>query len=1306
MITDNSEKQRHIDWLADQDTQRLLVASGYFEPRIWRNPRTGDGIADSLRDLKEFKLLLGSKPSSDVGQAGMEYLDLGAQVNLEAKAIAEKFLSDQGISPNDIDTLRVLNRLEFNREHQKLVKQLVHWLKGETGTDVQIRYWASDFLHAKLILALDDDGKGTASVGSSNFTPAGLGFSKKVGDQITGNRELNLITVDEETVKELSGWFEAHWNAMSDPGDLDFEPHPFTIDWKPRLIQLLHESKFGDKRHDPRLVFLKVLYEYFEARYGPEGALREIGVELTDLQKRSFRQSIHHLERFNGVLIADAVGLGKTFTGLALLDHYLSQRKPGRKPRALIICPAQLRGMWESKTRLLNINVHDFVTMEQLGRMSYADEESEEEPEFHELLAEYGDHDIILVDEAHNFRNMWTKRFQNLMKLMQGGNPDKKLILMTATPINLDLNDLKHQILLLARGHPQYYRSIGVTNIESFFRRVIDTDAETPADIYQMLENVLVRHSRIDVLRDKERGITHYIPIDGGNVPVTFPERKLFRIDYDLAAVYGGEAVFNDLKEWLVSLKHAPYDIEEYLDLDEDEKKKRRGSMGHLMTVMLLKRLESSSYAFELSIQMFRDYLSIFKEVVLTHRKVLSSKAFRRFQSVIAAQGHDTEEASEILALEAAQKIIDEQFGVDYNELDDLEWDIFEQEKFKLAVDYDIEIYDKVLNLLKKSKDEWIEQVKKGEHPELGVGRTTSLGEALEGGLVTDLKIESFKQAYLNGLVAQDERPVQVFVTDPNTHGREERMIRYPARPEMPPIKDNADGKIVIFCYFRDTAKFLYDAVINDAGFLEAAGLKTEEVALVHGGTSKGPHSPFSDSANRRGQTRSEVLWRFSPVSNIDANNPNQIKKKGLWNEHPVKLLITTDVLSEGQNLQDSQGLANFDLHWNPVRMIQRVGRVDRLFSKHDHLHIVNVFPDVHLEGIMDLVGRIMRRSQVIDSIIGLDGSTLGEEIEGVTYHDRTRIWECDEEVLDDLERVQDFASIDEMRFPLLDFLAEERETARGTLAGMQMGVHSRVLGYHRVAKAEKDKGVFLSFKVGRESDGSLLHEWLWWPASTIPAMSEEDKVTRSLELLALMNVGLSKEQESELDQLWKPDGSPLSSKPRIYPEIYVENCDAEIWEGEWVDDRLKHWIWPLAEASIRHIIREGMAIGQKDRLAKKTKTGLNQKLAPVIRQYTAGFSPKRRADPVRLKRVMQLVDENRIPGSEPYRKLLKELAEEETLHESNPLDNPEPDFAAFIHRVDQQLARDRIWTAADLIRTVDAINRNDIQLVAFLVIN
>ncbi len=135
----------------------------------------------------------------------------------------------------------------------------------------------------------------------------------------------------------------------------------------------------------------------------------------------------------------------------------------------------------------------------------------------------------------------------------------------------------------------------------------------------------------------------------------------------------------------------------------------------------------------------------------------------------------------------------------------------------------------------------------------------------------------------------------------------------------------------------------MYDAIINDEDFLRSAGIEKEEVAILHGGSPKGPSDPFRTNTYD-GLSRHEVLWRFSPNSNIDADTPGKKKRKAKWSTHPIKLLISTDVLSEGQNLQDSQGLINFDLHWNPVRMVQRVGRIDRLFSVHDKLHIVNVF--------------------------------------------------------------------------------------------------------------------------------------------------------------------------------------------------------------------------------------------------------------------------------------------------------------------------------------------------------------------------
>jgi hypothetical protein len=1306
MITDNSENQRQIDWLAAQDAERLLVASGYFEPRIWRNPRTSDGIADSLKNLKEFKLLLGSKPSSDVGQAGLDHLDISERVSVEAKEVAQRFLDGQGVSIDDIDTLQVLNRLEFNKEHQALVKQLVFWLEGGTGTDVQIRYWASDFLHAKLILAFDENGNGAASVGSSNFTPAGLGFSKKNGDKVTGNRELNLISVDETTIKELNVWFDEHWDAMSDVGGLDAETKPITVDWKPRLIELLKESKFGDKRHDPHHVFLKILYEYFETRYGPEGALQDIAVSLSGLQKQSFRQAIHNLERFNGVIIADAVGLGKTYTGLAILDHYLGQRRPGHNPRALIICPAQLLTMWKTKTKLLNINVHDFESMEKLGRMDYADSEDDEEEidvEFHELLDKFGEHDIILVDEGHNFRNMHTKRYQNLMKLMQGGNPDKKLVMLTATPINTDVNDLKHQILLLARGHPQYYRSVGITNLESFFRRYTDQSAETPADIYQLLEHVLVRHSRLDVVRDKERGKTHYIENSvGERIPITFPDRQLFRIDYDLAGVYGGLDIFERLKHLLSSLKHAPYNMEDYLELDEEEKKKRRGSLSVLMTVMLLKRLESSSFAFEKTVSWFQTYLEFFRGMVLEKGKVMKSSAFRRFQNAIAALGHDSEESAQIIALEAAEAIITDLFGTEHDGFIDLEPGL-NQTTFSAAVDHDLAIYSEVLGIVEDARNTWQNAVMDGTQKDFDIGRDSPLKTAIENGLVTDLKVESFKSAYLNGLGAEDERLVTMQI--PTKEGTESKTVRYPARPQLPPLKNNANGKNIIFCYYRDTAQFLYEAIINDDDFLNSAGIKKEEVAILHGGSPKGPSDPFS-TTTYDGISRHEVLWRFSPNSNIDVDTPGKKKRKEKWNTYPVKLLISTDVLSEGQNLQDSQGLINFDLHWNPVRMVQRVGRIDRLFSAHDKLYIANVFPDTALEGLMNLVGRIMERSKTIDKIIGMDGSVLGEELSGKTYQEHQRLLACDDDVLDELERIADFASIDEMRFPLMDFLADEGEGARGVLSKMQFGVHSRALGLHRVSRNAKDKGVFLSFKIGKDNDIAQQHEWLWWPASTIPAMSDKNIINDSLALLNLENEGWTKEQESELDSIWKPVGSPITSKTNIFSDINIAKTDEVIWSEEWGNDELKHWIWPIVEESIRYIIRERTEIIQKDKIARKQKTGLNKSLAPIIRNYQNITSQRRRADPVRVKRISQLIDDNRIPSSKPYTNLVKQFSEMEKMHEGDSDANAEPDFGWFIHELDKLLERDRIYAAAKIIRSVEAIRRENLQLVAYLVVN
>ena len=173
-----------------------------------------------------------------------------------------------------------------------------------------------------------------------------------------------------------------------------------------------------------------------------------------------------------------------------------------------------------------------------------------------------------------------------------------------------------------------------------------------------------------------------------------------------------------------------------------------------------------------------------------------------------------------------------------------------------------------------------------------------------------------------------------------------------------------------------------------------------------------------------------------------------------------------------------------------------------------------------------------------------------------------------------------------------------------------------------------------------------------------------------------------------------------------MFNDINIANTDESLWSEEWGSDELKHWIWPIVEESIRYIIRDRMEIIQKDRIARKQKTGLNKTLAPIIRNYQNITTQRRRADPVRIKRISQLIEDNRIPSSKPYKQLVKQFSEMEQTHKGDPNANPEPDFGWFVHELDNLLERDRIYAAAKIIRSVEAIRRENLQLVAYLVIN
>jgi SNF2 family DNA or RNA helicase len=278
-------------------------------------------------------------------------------------------------------------------------------------------------------------------------------------------------------------WFEKFWNDKS-----------VDHDYKDKLIDALNASKFGSKAYTPYQVFLKALYELFKEDTLPDTSIRT-SLELASFQQEGFERAVRLLELHRGCIVADAVGLGKTYIGLRVLDHYLiKDKRPGYVPRALVVCPAQLRDLvWLKKLDEFGIKA-DVLSQEEISRKTFD-------------IRRYNKHDIIVVDESHNFRNSATNRYINLQKLIGSGKRNKRVLLLTATPLNTSIYDLYHQILLLTRNTERYYQEWGIPNLKTYFKAL----AKGEAEITELLFQTMVRRSRQDVIKRQLAGEQIYI---------------------------------------------------------------------------------------------------------------------------------------------------------------------------------------------------------------------------------------------------------------------------------------------------------------------------------------------------------------------------------------------------------------------------------------------------------------------------------------------------------------------------------------------------------------------------------------------------------------------------------------------------------------------------------------------------------------------------------------------------------------------------------------------------------------------------
>jgi len=922
--------------LQQHEGHSLDVATAYFNAGGWQLLR------DGLGKLGSFRLLLGDEPEagSDLGLR-----EIGAQ---PVKGL-----------------IRELAGENFNAQTLRLVEDLVAFLRQPR---VQVRLYTKGFLHAKCYLFYSGGGFArfapvAAIVGSSNFTRPGLQSNKELNlvhranlspqeinsAQLRGvleNADRKLLgTIDAASfsvaanapgvlaIAQLADWYERQWEAARD--------------FKDELIDLLDASKFGRKAYTPYQVYMKAIFEYFrddlEGERAGSAAARSV-VDLSEFQEDAVKKARKILARYDGVMIADSVGLGKTWIGKKLLEDYAYHQRY----RAVVICPAALQKMWHDELLSAGIAAR-IITQEAMGREEFD-------------ASDAGDADIVLVDESHNFRNRGAHRYESLERLLAAHNrrgsvsgERKKLILLTATPINNTVLDLYNQVNLFTGGDRSYFAGAGIGDLQKYFlsARRAARQQESGIALFNLLEEVVIRRTR-PFIREAYPNAT----IKGQ--PIHWPERKLKTIRYNLEATYDG--IYEKIVHRVEGLKLAPYRLETYkkqgVRRDQFEEGREEALVG-IFKSRYLKRFESSVDAFRISVRRALQFLETFESYILDG-KVLDSASFQRAMRYLAREDEEDDATPGSLS-------------------DQLDADAEARAFIASLPALDASLYD-----LKR--------------------------------LHNDLRrdVDALREVW---------REIEVI---PPARDAKLSQLQHLLAGEL------RGQKVLLFTYYKDTARYLYRQLCAPAAASWRTGAGEPRIRRMDSGTDA--------------RERAKLVAQFAPR----ANNRPEIA----GSDDEIDILISTDVLSEGQNLQDCGVLINYDLHWNPTRMVQRAGRIDRIGTSFDTLRILNMFPDDGLEKLLGLVESLSQKIASIDSSGFLDTSILGEIVHPQNFNTLRRIEAEDGLVVEEQEQFTELVSS--------EFLLQNLKNLLD--GGMRSMLEDLPDGIHSGLTRQNAKGVFFYF--------------------------------------------------------------------------------------------------------------------------------------------------------------------------------------------------------------------------------------------------
>ncbi|HBM17269.1 MAG TPA: helicase [Lentisphaeria bacterium] len=694
--------------------------------------------------------------------------------------------------------------------------------------------------------------------------------------------------------------------------------------------------------------------------------------KLFNFQKDAATGIINKLENYNGCILADSVGLGKTFTALAVIKYYELRNKS-----VLVLCPKKLADNWLNYNRNLKTNIfakdrfnYDVLCHTDLQRTTG---ESFGTPL---NRVNWGNYDLVVIDESHNFRNNEAykdkeTRYQKLMNAVIREGVKTKVLMLSATPVNNRFNDLKNQLALAYEGDSESLSKKLRTDksVEEIFRHAqsmfnqwsrLPPEERTAKrilesldfDFYELLDSVTIARSRKHIE-------TFYDTKDIGKFPL---RQKPISIRCPLSE--GIETIsFNEIYNRLTILKlsiYAPVSyilpsrLKKYEDLYDTSVSEGRGklrqvdrerSLQALMTTNLLKRLESSVESFRLTLTFLKNNHTKLIEKI----KLFNTNGYEFSVHDIADTLSDLEPEEDDISI-LGDFSTEGKVQISFSDMDLTSWE------------YDLEADLKIISGL--------------------------LMEMTKIKPKNDAKLQNLKEQVVN-------------------------KINNPINPE--------NKKILIFTAFADTANYLYE---NLSPFLLDIGL--------HSGKVTGKDTP--KTTLKKGYDFQSVLTLFSPHS--------KEKLLALPEEKgEIDVLIGTDCISEGQNLQDCDYVVNYDIHWNPVRIIQRFGRIDRIGSINKIIQLVNYWPNISLDEYINLKERVENRMMIVDVTATGDDNVLSAQSNDISYR-KEQLRKLQDEVieLEDLKTGVNITDLglNDFRMDLINYIKDGND-----LSDVPNGIHA-----------------------------------------------------------------------------------------------------------------------------------------------------------------------------------------------------------------------------------------------------------------------